>query len=67
MSARRPTHDAKINAHLQRSILAIKPLPGIPPAIRWVAVKEVFKISRGHAIALCRSVSVDPFVWVRRG
>lgn len=69
MSARRPNYDeiAKgCGGLLKEAVLAIKPQPGVPPALRWVAVKHVFRISRGHAIALCRSVGVDPFVWVRR-
>lgn len=65
MSARRPSTDAAVNAHIGAAVLAAKPIN--ERAIRWTVIKRVFGIGRGEAIALCRSVGVDPFVWVRRG
>lgn len=67
MTAKRPTHDAAVNAHLKRAILTVKPADDrVIQVLRWAGVARAFKISRGYAISLCRSVGVDPFVWVRR-
>lgn len=64
MSARRPSTDAAVVAHLARAVLAAKPLN--ERDIRWRVIKRVFHVSRGEAIALCRSVDADPFVWVHK-
>lgn len=66
VSARRPNFDALakgLGGMLKTAVHTARRPDGLRQ-IRWQVVKERFRVSRGEAIALCRSVGEDPFVWV---